>query len=201
MGLYKKILEMKAQGEFDHASRKKTDILQEAKIKEGYQKALAWVKEHTIPEQGIIVSTKEERIPYLEVTGYFVPTLIQAHEWGFARSYAEFLTYMQRPDGSYRGPDGKKYVFDSGQALRGLVSAAEHWPEFKSAALKTADFIVSQMEPHNGRIHFFYENDIPEYVQVFVLPALREAGRIFQRTVIYIYISYRSGPIRSDWLL
>ena len=169
---YQKILEMQTQGEFSR--------MNEDGSFESYQKALAWVKEHTLPEQGIIVNTKE-RIPYLEVTGYFIPTLIHANEWGMARSYAEFLAYMQQPDGSYRGPDGKKYVFDTGQVLRGLLCAAEHWPEFKPAALKTADYILGQMEP-SGRIHFVYEDNIPEYVQVFVLPALSEAGRKFGRT-------------------
>jgi len=154
-------------------------MFQDTKIDDCYQKALAWVKEHTIPEQGIIVNT-DERIPYLEVTGYFIPTLIQAKEWGLARSYAEFLAYMQQPDGSFRGPDGKKYVFDTGQALRGLVCAAGHWPEFKLAALKAADYILSQIEP-NGRVHFVYEDNIPEYVQIYVLPALVETGLVFKR--------------------
>jgi len=167
INFYKKVLDM-------HDDRS-------SKIKDCYQKALSWVKLHTIPEQGIIVHS-QQRVPYLEVTGYLIPTLIKANEMDLARAYAEFLAYMQQPDGSVRGPDGKKYVFDTGQALRGLVSAAGQWPEFKTAAIKAADYILSQMEP-TGRINFVYEDNIPESVHLFVLPALVETGLAFKRSV------------------
>jgi len=163
INFYKKVLDMKNRGEFN----------------DSYRKALAWIKHNTIPEKGIIVNTKE-RISYLEVTGYLIPTLIAAQEWDLARSYADFLAYMQLPDGSFKGPDGKKYVFDSGQALRGLIAAAQQWPEFKEPAIKTADYILKQMEP-SGRIQFNYEENIPEYVHLFVLPPLVETGLIFKR--------------------
>ena len=189
IGLYKKIFDLCSQGEFGIPVHNKADIIRNIKVGKSYKNALEWVGRHTIPEQGIIVHT-DKLVPYLEVTGYLIPTLIEANDWGRARSYAQYLAYMQRANGAYCGPDGREYVFDTGQALRGLVAASLHWPEFRAIALKTADFIISQIDPQ-GRIYCVYEGDIPEYVQVFVLPALLEAGHSLERPE-YIEAARRS---------
>ena len=144
-----------------------------------YNEALNWINNNTIPEQGINISSKQ-KIPYLEVTGYLIPTLIDAGEHNLAERYAEFLSYMQRPDGAFAGPDGREYVFDSGQALRGLVRASQHWDRFKPYALKTADYIASCID-EDGRIRSIYGEQISEYVHVFILPGLREAGEVFDK--------------------
>lgn len=144
-----------------------------------YANAVQWVVDHTLNERGIVVSSLNPA-PYLEVTGYLVPTLIKAGQWHLARQYADYLVYMQKPNGSFNGPDGKEYVFDSAQALRGLVEAARHWPEYKDAAVKTADFIYSSIN-HEGRIAFSYDEDIPQFVHLFALPPLAEAGKLFYR--------------------
>lgn len=155
------------------------DLKKENNLISSYNKALNWIKNNTIPEQGIIVSSKR-RVSYLEVTGYLTPTLIDAGEYNLAERYAEFLSYMQRPNGAFSGPDGKEYVFDSGQALRGLVCASQYWGRFKPFALKTADYIVSSIE-EDGRMPSIYGEEIPEYVHVFILPALAETGKVFDK--------------------
>jgi len=170
INFYKKILDMESQGK----------ITQSSKLNNSYQKALAWVKSNSIPGQGIIVNT-QQRVTYLEVTGYFIPTLMDAKESGLARSYAEFMVSMQQADGAYEGPDGKKYVFDTGQALRGLMAASQSWPEFKPAALKAADYLLSQMQT-SGLFNFNYDYAIPPEIPLFILPALKEAGKVFQRS-------------------
>lgn len=154
-------------------SRKEDNIIS------NYNKALNWIKNNTIPEQGVIVSSKR-RVPYLEVTGYLIPTLMDAGECNLAEQYAEFLSYMQRPNGAFAGPDGKEYVFDSGQALRGLVKASCHWDRFRPFAIKTTDYIVSSIEK-DSRISSTYGEEIPEYVHVFILSALAEAAQIFNK--------------------
>ncbi|MBF0511769.1 MAG: methyltransferase domain-containing protein [Candidatus Omnitrophica bacterium] len=144
-----------------------------------YLKAIAWIKAHTLDERGVMVSSKQQG-PYLEVTGYLIPTLINAQEISLAFQYAEFLSYMQRPNGSFVGPDGNEYVFDSGQALRGLVAASQQWDQFKAFALKCADYLVSAMSPE-GRWPVDYKGEIPEAVHLFVLPALVEASVVLNK--------------------
>ncbi|MBI4309467.1 MAG: methyltransferase domain-containing protein [Candidatus Omnitrophica bacterium] len=156
----------------------------------GYRKALEWIKTNTIEEKGIVVSS-QQKFPYLEVTGYLVPTLMEAGEFDLAGQYAGFLVFMQRPNGSFAGPDGREYIFDSGQALRGLARAAGRREQFKPFAQKTADYLVASMHS-DGRLPAIYNDDIPEAVHVFVLPALVEAGVILQRPD-YIDAAHRSA--------
>ena len=153
------------------------------------ENGIQWIKNNTIPEQGIIVSSKQ-RVPYLEVTGYLIPTLMDAGENNLAEQYAEFLSYVQRPNGAFVGPHGKEYVFDSAQALRGLIRASQLWDRFKPYALKTADYITSSIEK-DGQIPSIYGKEIPEYVHVYILPALAEAARILNKPE-YLEIAKRS---------
>jgi malonyl-CoA O-methyltransferase len=154
-------------------------FIKENKIIVSYNKALEWIKINTIPEKGIIVSSKRE-VPYSEVTGYLIPTLIDAGEYNLAERYAEFLSYIQRPSGSFTGPDGREYIFDTGQALRGLLMASQRWNRFKPFALKAADYIASTIEK-DGRIPSIYEEKITEYVHIFILPVLVRVSEVFNK--------------------
>jgi hypothetical protein len=80
-----------------------------------YESAIAWVKKNSLPEQGVAYSNVR-RVPYLEVTGYLIPTLLDAGENVVALQYADFLSWIQHPDGAFTGIDGKKYIFDTAQA-------------------------------------------------------------------------------------
>jgi malonyl-CoA O-methyltransferase len=152
-------------------------FFQRKKIILNYNKAIDWIKKNTISGKGIIVSSKQ-KIPYPEVTGYLIPTLMDAGEYGLAEQYSDFLSDVQRPNGSFAGPDGREYIFDSGQALRGLVRASQKWDRFKPVAIKTADYIVSCIK-ENGQIPCIYGKEITECINVFLLPALLEAADFF----------------------
>lgn len=141
-----------------------------------YQRALSWIKNNTIPEKGIVANSIHTETCHVEVTGYLIPTLIDAGELGLARQYACFLSSVQRSSGAFAARDGKEYVFDSGQALRGLVAASKIWPQFKPFAAKTANYIVSLIK-ENGRILPMYI-DSPESIHVFILPALVGASEV-----------------------
>lgn len=145
-----------------------------------YDRSLGWIKANTLFEQGIAVSSKK-RMPYLEVTGYLIPTLMDAGEVRLARQYAEFLSYMQRPNGSFAGPDGVEYFFDSGQGLRGLLCAARIWDKYRVSAQKTTEYLLSSIR-EDGSIPSNYGGSIPEGVHVFVLPVLAEACRTLNMT-------------------
>jgi len=143
-----------------------------------YNRAIQWIKNNTIPEQGIVVSSKR-KIPYLEVTGYLIPTLINIGEYNLADQYTEFLSYMQRPNGSFSGPDGETYVFDTAQALRGLLRASEYWDKFKPFAIKAAEYLFYSIK-ENGQIPSKYHGTIPESVHIFILPVLKMASEVLK---------------------
>jgi malonyl-CoA O-methyltransferase len=164
-------------------------LKQKSNIISSYNEALNWIKNNTIPEQGIIVSS-QKRVPYLEVTGYMIPTLIDCGEYNLAEQYAEFLSYMQCSNGAFAGPDGKEYIFDSGQALRGLLRASRHWDRFRPFALKSADYIISSVKK-DGQIPSIYGEEISEYVHVFILPALVETAHILNKPE-YLEIAKKS---------
>ena len=169
------------------------------------RKALGWIRRHTLPDQGVMVSSRESS-PYLQVTGYLIPTLLTWKEPGLARQYAEFLRYMQRPDGAFCGPDGREYPFDTGQALRGLLAAAGPWPEYRDCARRAADFLVGAITPE-GRLPAGYDGKIPEAVHLFICPALREAARVldtpaYARAADQMLAYYKQQPdLLSDQVL
>lgn len=144
-----------------------------------YRQALHWIRENTLHEKGIVVSSVQ-KIPYLEVTGYLISSLMEAQEYDLAKQYAEFLSFMQRPNGSFAGTDGREYIFDSGQALRGLVCAARRWEEYKKYAEKTADYLRSSIQ-EDGRMPAIYNNEIPEAVHVYALKGLVDAADLFHK--------------------
>jgi len=89
-----------------------------------HERAMGWFKQNMVPSQGIIVHTKE-RVPYPEVTGYFVPTLYDWGEIDLARTCTRWLLAIQLADGAFPAPDGVPYTFDTGQVMRGLCAALE----------------------------------------------------------------------------
>lgn len=144
-----------------------------------YERAKKWIIKNTIPGKGVISSSLHKNISHIEVTGYLIPTLISAKEIKLARQYAVFLKNVQRPNGAFTGSaDGKEYVFDSGQALRGFLAASYLWPEFKPYAKKTADYIISLMK-ESGSIPSMYDG-VTENINIYILPALREASKILE---------------------
>ena len=109
-----------------------------------YRLALTWIANYTINENGIVVSSLEQRI-YPEVTGYYIPTLLR---WGLkeqALKYVNYLLTIQNDDGSWNEPSGTyKYTFDTGQILKGLYEFIDEDVKYKEAFLKGCDYIVAQ---------------------------------------------------------
>ena len=50
--------------------------------------ALSWLHKHTLPQQGIAVSSAAGAPAYAEVTGYLIPTLLDWGEHELAGAYA-----------------------------------------------------------------------------------------------------------------
>lgn len=54
-----------------------------------FKSAIKWIKGHTIDGNGITVTSKESYI-YPEVTGYYIPSLLQWGERDLAMAYAKY---------------------------------------------------------------------------------------------------------------
>lgn len=142
--------------------------------------ALSWFSDNELATGGIRVHSRHSNA-YQEVTGYIIPTLLQYGERDLAHRLTQWLVDAQSPDGAYMDPDGSRpYIFDTGQALRGLNACANAVPGAEKAARKAADYLCSQMiECGAGGFGNRYRGEVSEAIHLYVLPPLREAAEMF----------------------
>lgn len=150
-----------------------------------FNNAIAWIYNYTINDSGIAVTSKKSKI-YPEVTGYYIPTLLN---WGLKQKAISFATYLckiQKPDGSWNDSDDcNPYVFDTAQILKGLLSIRNILPSVDHNIRKGADWILSNMQT-NGRLTTPSkdswgddESFCSELIHLYCLSPLKEAGTIF----------------------
>lgn len=152
-----------------------------------FNKAMQWIKDNTLDGNGITVTSKE-RVIYPEVTGYYIPSLLQWGERDRAKAYAKYLCSIQKEDGSwYDSVDKAPYVFDSAQILKGLVSIYPIMPEVKSNILSGCDWLISNMN-EEGRLKPATENCFAEdetfyseLIHTYCLTPLVNAAQLFNR--------------------
>lgn len=146
-----------------------------------YRNAVQWIKDNSLDKKAICyVAGGQEGYP--EVTGYFIPSLL---EWGYrdmAVSYARWLCSIQRTDGSWGDAAGtKSYIFDTGQIIKGLLAVSNLVHEAKDAILRGCEWLVLQVKA-DGRLPLLNEADWgrgvanAELVHLYCLSPLREAG-------------------------
>lgn len=142
-------------------------------------RALGWTRDNEARRGGIRVHSGR-RDAYPEVTGYFIPTLLEYGETELAARCIRWLLRIQRPDGGYASAGGVPHVFDTGQALRGLLAGASLSPPSREAARRAAEYLCAQIVD-GGREGFGkrYMDRIPETIHLYVLPPLRQAAEIF----------------------
>ncbi len=157
---------------------------------EVYNRAINWIKNNTLKNQGIICHSGKMK-PYPEVTGYYIPTLIR---WGYrqlAVSYADWLMTVQKKDGSwYDTDDVAPYIFDSAQILKGLLAVYDiHKNQIgvKEAIIRGCDWIFSCMK-EDGRLvtpskDCWGEDEsiCSELIHIYCISPLMEAGKRFQK--------------------
>ncbi len=143
-------------------------------------RALGWARRYSLPEGGVIISTADLR-PYPEVTGYWIPTLLEADEEGLARKSAGFLAGVMSADGGIPGPDGKGYFFDTAQVLRGLLAMSARAREFRPAACAAAEYMRRRIADDGSIADDYtdYKGEIPRAIVLFGLRPLREAAVSF----------------------
>lgn len=151
-----------------------------------YNRAIGWIEKNTIEEKGIICNTRLP-LPYPEVTGYYIPTLLR---WGYrdlAVQYAKWLCNIQKEDGSwYDANDNSPYVFDTAQILKGLIAIRDILPEVDTHIVNGCDWILSNMEA-NGRLTtpdmtaWGNDGSCSELIHIYCLSPIKDAGTIFDR--------------------
>ncbi len=143
-----------------------------------YGNAIDWLKKNVLGSGGIAISSKQ-RSAYPEVTGYIIPTLYQWGEKELARKLTGWLIEQQNDDGSFSAPDGTPYTFDTGQVIRGFVSALEDVPEVKEPLIMACEWILAQIQT-DGRLTTpstdMWGDIAREKIHLYVLPALAEVG-------------------------
>ena len=148
-------------------------------------RALAWLRANELPTGGIRVHP-DHASAYPEVTGYIVPTLLDYGSRDLAARLVQWLVRVQQEDGAFTDPDwGKPYLFDTGQALRGLLAGMTLVPEARTAARKAADYLCDRtVEEGRSGFRLGYADgvagDISESIHLYVLPALAQAAELLE---------------------
>lgn len=163
------------------------------------RKAIQWLHAHS--SNGGVNVSHTNAIPYPEVTGYLIPTLLQWGEPRLAMSYARWLLSTQSADGSFSGPGmSTPFAFDTGQIIRGLAAIMPYLPEAEKALQKACDWVIATATP-DGRLAL-PENlagwclpggrgYVNEAIHLYVLPGLVAAGEVLNQPK-YIHFAQRS---------
>lgn len=158
-------------------------------LKKTYLKSKAWVYNNTFKNKGIIVSKDyigAHKKPYPEVSGYYIPSLLNWGERDLAIQYAKWLCEIQNKDGSWNDYENNDpYVFDTGQILKGLIAAYQIVPEVKEHIIKGCDWILTNVQD-SGRLttpstKCWSEPTCSELIHLYCLTPILEAGKLFNK--------------------
>ena len=159
------------------------------------QRAIRWIHANHLDSNAVPI-THRKRHPYPEVTGYFIPTLLSIGEIDLAEKFARWLVTAQNPDGSFSLDNPNcKYVFDTGQVIRGWVSIINRLPELKEPLRRACEWIVNGADPITGRLmapapggdwSLGNRGELSEGIHLYVLKPLKEAAAILNQPAINI---------------
>jgi len=88
-------------------------------MQEAIDKAIGWIKNNST-EEGIYKSN-QEKIIHTEVSGYFIPTLINYGERELAKKWADSLILSQQDNGSWLNLKDRECMYFTSQILDGLT--------------------------------------------------------------------------------
>lgn len=146
-------------------------------------RAIGWVHRNRVPGGGVLVHHRSSSVTQ-EVTGYFIPTLMNAGEEALALELALWEASVQRPNGSLAAPDDVPYTFDTAQVVRGFLAVLDRLPQVESNLRRACDYVVANIGS-DGRVtspslEMWKLPDgavLTDYCNLYVLPPLVEAGR------------------------
>ena len=147
-------------------------------------RARKWIYNNSIKGEGIINNTGLPE-SYPEVTGYYIPTLINWGERELARTYTAWLCSIQHEDGAWYDTEGKApYVFDSAQILKGLLAAKQLGMDVDDNIKAGCEWIISNIN-QKGRLTTPTKDAwgapgiCSELIHLYCLSPLIEAGKIY----------------------
>jgi hypothetical protein len=123
--------------------------------------------------------------PYPETTGYIIPTLLDY--WSFSKDedcklralrMARWLVGIQGKNGSIPDQSGAPVIFDTGQALQGIIRAYRETENeiFLDAAMRAGDFLVQHQETDGSWKRFDYLGFVHVYNTRVAWPLLELFG-------------------------
>jgi SAM-dependent methyltransferase len=125
--------------------------------------------------------------PYIETTGYIIPTLIAAGRYlgnetivGQAELAARWLLGMQKDSGAFCDTDtGREQVFDTGQVLTGLIEAFRTWGDerFLDAAVRAGSWLIDVQEKDGSWQRYAY-NDMSHTYYTKVAASLLQLAQV-----------------------
>ena len=149
-----------------------------------FERALTWIDEYSIVGGGI-VDTHKARNSYPEVSGYFIPSLLQWGEREHAYSYGKWLLAAQQPDGSWLDASGKMgCMFDTGQVLRGLLALQALGFDTADAIPRACDWLCGKFRPNGSPEppeRVLWGAAIPDAIILYILEPLRRAAQVYGR--------------------
>lgn len=147
------------------------------------QKAKQWIYENSI--DGGIIHSSSLRMPYPEVTGYFIPSLLKWGEIDLAKSYGDWLISIQTTEGGWQDTSLQTlYTFDTGQILKGMYELISFGQKYEDSFLKGCDWLLTQIDGQ-GRIHTptteHFSGIGSEYIHLYAIEPLKYAGDKYGR--------------------
>lgn len=142
-------------------------------VVENVSKAIKWLDKNSTEDFVHVSSANKE--PYNEVTGYFIPTLIDYGMKKKAKSFCSYLVREQMPNGSWfahrKCQQEYFFPFDVAQIVDGLSSFGSL---FGSSIEKANKWIMSKAS--NGKFCDPYDGSISEHIYPRILYCLQKAG-------------------------
>lgn len=152
-----------------------------------YNKAKQWIYNNTVENDGGIAISDKQVILYPEVTGYYIPTLINIGEIDLAKKFAIRLCEKQKEDGSwYDAKDEKPYIFDTGQILKGLMAIRKYLPSVKENVIKGIEWMLSCVNSEGkfvNPVHYPWadESVASDLILLYTLSPILEASKAFNK--------------------
>jgi len=105
---------------------------------------LEWVKNRERRDGGIEAWTGVY-VPYPEVSGYLIPTLLNYKEKEMVSRLAKWLVKIQNSDGSWSGLDGLHHTFDTAAVVEGLKALPDKDKATEKALERGINFIKQNL--------------------------------------------------------
>lgn len=155
---------------------------------DGFRRALGWIHANTVCGAGIR-ATAGIGPPYPEVSGYYIPTLLEWGEREHALQYARWLIAIQNKDGSWSDASHEApYTFDTGQVLKGLLAVLPELPEARVSIQRGCEWLVSQIEssgrivtPDTSQWVLPGGRKVSDRIHLYAIEPLRLAAKLFSR--------------------